>query len=176
MQIKKFYIQVLGRVICSKSTFLNESALSRLGHWWLIFNHCKSAHFLFLCNLYWVKFLLYVKKGLSLASRKSQFFNLLTNWIIRLLLLGGDIYPNPGPQFVDLSITGHQISFLCNCTKQWVHLKCSQITTKDYNNSWYCTLYSTFNHKTQKNTTSSKSFFNLLQLNANGIHNKTNKI
>ena len=60
--------------------------------------------------------------------------------------------------------------------KHWVHLKCSQITTKDYNNSWYCTLHSTFKHRTQTNTTSSKNFLKVLQLNANGIHNKKDEI
>ena len=57
-----------------------------------------------------------------------------------------------------------------------MHLKCSQIRTKDYNNSWYCTIHSTFNHRTQTNTTSPKNFLKVLQLNANGIRNKTNKI
>ena len=38
------------------------------------------------------------------------------------------------------------------------------------------TLYSTFNHKTQMNTTSLKNYFKVLQLNANGIRNKTDKI
>ena len=36
-----------------------------------------------------------------------------------------------------------------------MHLKFSQIT-KDYNNLWYCTLHSTFNHRTQTNTISPK--------------------
>ena len=51
-----------------------------------------------------------------------------------------------------------------------------QNTTKEYNNSWCCTLHSTFNHRTQMNTTSPKNFFEVLQLNANGICNKTYKI
>ena len=57
-----------------------------------------------------------------------------------------------------------------------MHLKCSQITTKDYNNSWYCTLHSTFNRRTQTNTTSPKNFLKVVQLNANGIRNKTDEI
>ena len=97
VQIKKVCVQVLGRGICSKSTCLNESALLRLGHWWLIFNHYKLAYFCFLSDLYRVKLLLYpVRKDLSLASWDSQFFSLHTNWMIRLLLLGGNIHPNPG--------------------------------------------------------------------------------
>ena len=39
-----------------------------------------------------------------------------------------------------------------------------------------CKLHSTFNHRTQTNTTSPKSFLKVLQLNANGICNKTDKI
>ena len=183
-QIKKVRVQVLSRGICSKSTFLNESALSRLGHWWLIFNHYKLAHFCFLSDLYWVELSLYlVGNESSLVFGESRFFSLLTNWIIRLLLLGGDIHPNPGPQshkwICDIClkhITKHQTSILCNYTKHWIHLKCSQITTKDYNNLWYCTFHSTFKHKTQTNTTSPKNLFKVLQLNANGICNKTDEI
>ena len=138
-------------------SFLNESALSRLGHWWLIFNHYKLAHFYFLSDLYWVELLLYlVRKSSSLDSWDSQFFSLITNWMIRLLLLGGNIHPNPEPQTYQLvcdiclkPMTKHQTSILCNYTKHWVHLKCSQITTKDDNNSWYCTLPSTFKHRIQ---------------------------
>ena len=181
-QIKKVRVQVLGRGL--KNIFLNGPASSRLGHRWLIFNHCKLPHFCFLSNLYWVKLLLYpVRKDSSLASRDSQFFSLLTNWMIRLLLLGGDIHPNPGPQthkwVCDIClkpITKHQTSISCNYTKYWVHLKCFQITTKDYNNSWYCTLHRTFNHRTQTNTTSPKNFLKVLQLNGNATRNKTNKI
>ena len=100
------------------------------------------------------------------ASQESQSFSLLTNWMIRLLLLGGNINPNPGSQthkwVGDIClkpITKHQTSIFCNYTKHWVHLKCSQITTKNYNNSWYCTLRSTFNHRTQMNTTSHQKTF-----------------
>ena len=50
------------------------------------------------------------------------------------------------------------------------------ITTKDNNNSCYCTLHNTFNHRTQMNTTAQKNFFKILQLNANGIHNKTDQV
>ena len=77
-----------------KSTFQNESASSRLGLWLLIINHYKLAHFCLLSNLYWVKLLLYPMRK---DSWESQFFSLLTNWMIRLLLLWGDIHPNPGP-------------------------------------------------------------------------------
>ena len=45
-----------------------------------------------------------------------------------------------------------------------------------YNNLWYCTLHSTFKHRTQIITTSSKNFFKVLQLNSNGIRNKTDEI
>ena len=183
-QIKKVCVQVLGRGICFKSTFLNESSSLRLGQWWLIVNHYKLAHFCFLSDLYQVELLLYpVRKDLFLASRDCQFFSLHTNWMIRLLLLAGKIHPNPGLQtnkwVCDIClkpITKHQTSILCNYTKHWVHLKCSQITTKDYNYSWYCTLHSTFNCKTQMNTTLPKNFLKVLQLNANGIHNKTDDI
>ena len=103
--------------------------------------------------------------------------------MIRLLLLGANIHPNPGPQthkwVCDIRfkpIIKHQTSILCNYTKCWVHLKYFLITTKNYNNSWYCTLHSTFNHKTQTNTTSLKNFLKVLQLNANGICNKTDEI
>ena len=91
-------------------------------------------------------------------------------------------YPNLGPKkykwVCDIclkSITKHQTFILCSGTKHWVHLKCSQIT-KDYNNLWYCTLCSTFNHRALINTTSPKNFLKVLQLNANGIHNKTDEI
>ena len=130
-QIKKIRVQIFGSGICSKSTFLNESASLRLGHWWLIFNHYKSARFCFLFDLYWVNLLLYpVRKDSSLASRDSQYFSLLTNWMIRLLLLGGDIHSNPGLKThkwaCDIClkpITKHQTSILFNYTKHWVHLK-----------------------------------------------------
>ena len=59
-QIEKLHLQVLGRGICFEITFLSESALLRLGHWWLIFNHYKLAHFCFLSDLYWVELLLYL--------------------------------------------------------------------------------------------------------------------
>ena len=103
--------------------------------------------------------------------------------MIRLLLLGDNINSNFGPQthkwVCDIClkpITKHQTFILCNYTKHWVHLKCSQITTKDYNNSCYCLFHSTFKHRTQKNATSPNNFFKVLQLNANGIHNKTDEI
>ena len=124
-QIIKVRFQVLGRGICSKSTFLNDSASSRLGYLWLVFNHCKLAHFCFLSDLYWDKLLLYpVRKDLFLTSRDSQSSSLLTKWMIRLLLLGGEIHPNPGPQapkwVCDIClkpITKHQTSILCYYTK-----------------------------------------------------------
>ena len=98
-QIKKVRVEVLGRGICSKSTFLIYSASLRLRYWWLIFSHYKLAHFCFLSNLYWVKLLLYpFIKDLSLASWKRQYFNLLTIWMIRLLFFGSDPHPNPGSQ------------------------------------------------------------------------------
>ena len=50
-----------------------------------------------------------------------------------------------------------------------------QTTTKDYN-SWCCTLYSTFIYRTQTNTALRKNFLKILQLNANGICNKTDEI
>ena len=56
-QIKKVCFQVLSRGIYSKNTFLNESA-SKIGHWWLIFNHYKLAHFFFLSDHYGMKLLL----------------------------------------------------------------------------------------------------------------------
>ena len=103
--------------------------------------------------------------------------------MIKLLFLGGNVHPNPGPQThkcvcnISLKrITKHQTSILCNYIKHWVHLKCFKITTKDYNNSWCCTFYSTFTHRAQTNTTSPKNFLKVLQLNANYIRNKTDKI
>ena len=131
-----------------------------------------------------MKLLLYlVRKDLSLASWESQFFSLLTNWMIRLLLFGGNIHPNPGPQthkwVCDIClkpIIKHQASILCNYTKHWVHLKSSQIITRDYNKPLYCTFHCTFNHKTQTNTTSPKNFVKVLQLNANNICNKTDEL
>ena len=124
-----------------------------------------------------------MRKGLSLASRESQFFSLLTNWMIRLLLLESNMHPNPGPQthkwVCDIClkpITKHQTSILCNYTKHWMHLKFSQITTKVYNYSCYCTLHSTFNHRAQTNTASPKNFIRVLQPNANEICNKIDEI
>ena len=103
--------------------------------------------------------------------------------MIRLLLLGGDIHLNPGPQthiwVSDIClkpITKHQTSVLCNYIHKAFNLKCSKITAKDYNNSWYCTLHSTFKNRTQTNTTLPKNFLKVLQLNANGICNKTDEI
>ena len=124
-QIKKVRVQVLGGGICSKSTFLNESASSRLGQRWSIFNYYKLTHFCFLSDFYRVELLLYpMRKDSSLASRDSQFFSLLTNWMFRLLLLWGNIHPNPGPQtrkwvceICLKSITKHQTFILCNYTK-----------------------------------------------------------
>ena len=126
-QVSHRCVKVLGRGICLKSTFLNESALSMLGHCWLTFNHYKLAHFCFLSDLYWARFLLYlVRKDLSLASQDNQFFSLFTNWMIKLLLLRGNIHPNPGPQTHILvcdicfkPIAKHQTSILCNYTKYW---------------------------------------------------------
>ena len=56
-KIKQVRVQVFGRGICSKSNFLNNSASSTLGHWWLIFNHYKLAQLCFLSDLYWVELL-----------------------------------------------------------------------------------------------------------------------
>ena len=50
------------------------------------------------------------------------------------------------------------------------------MTIKDYNKSWYCTQYTTFNHGTQMSTTSPKNFLKVPPLNANHICNKTNEI
>ena len=124
-RLKKIRVQVLGRDICLKSTFLRESALLRLEHWSFVFNHYKLDYFYFQSDLYQVELLLYlVRKELSLASRDSQFFCLLTNWFIIFLLLGGDIHPNPGPQthkcVCDIClkpITKHQTSILYSYTK-----------------------------------------------------------
>ena len=127
-QIKKVCVQVLGRGICSKNTFLNESALLRLGHWWSILNHYKLAHFCFLSDLYRVKLLLYpVRKYSSLASRDSQFFSLHTNWMIRLLLLGCDLHPNPGHKH-----TNGLVTFVSNLSLNIKHL--FYVTTQS---TWY---------------------------------------
>ena len=117
-QIKKVRIQVLGRSICLKSTFLTESASSRLRLWWLIFNHYKLAHFCFLSDLDWVKPLLYlVRKDLSLAFWDTQFFSLLTNWMIRLLLLGATY-----TQTLDHKHTNGFVTFVSNLSVNIKHL------------------------------------------------------
>ena len=46
----------------------------------------------------------------------------------------------------------------------------------NHKNLWYCTLHSTFKHRTQMNTTSPKNFLKVLQLNPNGICNKTDEM
>ena len=78
-QIKKVHVQVLDRGICSKSTFLSESASSRLSYRWLIFNHYKVAHFCFLPYLYWIELLLYLVRKDSSQTHShyhhSQYLN-----------------------------------------------------------------------------------------------------
>ena len=149
----------------------------------MIFNHYKLAHFCSLSDLYRVELLLYpLRKDSSLASRDSQFFSLLT-LNDQIVASWGRHTPKPWkPQthkwVCDIClkpITKHQTFILYNYTKHWVHLKCFQITAKDYNSSRYFTLQSIFKYRTQTNTTSPKKFFKVLQLNANEICNKTDE-
>ena len=98
--------------------------------------------------------------------------------MIRLLLLGGNIHPNPGPQ-----------------THKWVCDICLKLIIKHLFYELYKTLgafkrlpnnnkglqqlthdivhfTALFNRRTQTNT---NPLFKVLQLNSNGIHNKTNE-
>ena len=100
-----------------------------------------------------------------------------------MLSLKTGIHPKPGPQthicVCDIClklITKHQISILCKYKKHWMHLKRFQNYNKRLPQLKGYTLHSTFNHRTQTNITSPKSFLKVLQLNANGICNKTDKI
>ena len=57
-----------------------------------------------------------------------------------------------------------------------MHLNAPKLQQRTTATQWYCTLHSTFNHKTQTNIISPKNFLEILQLNANGIHNKTDEV
>ena len=157
-QSKKVRVRVLGRGTHSKSWLQspNEPAYPRLEHWWMYSIHHKLAH----CHFPSVPgrmghpfHPLEADPSLTLRSQPSR----LPLWLVLLLLLGGDIHPNPGPQthpniwvcdiwvcdICHKPITKRQVSVLCNYTKHWVHLKCTQITAKDHNKSWCCMLHNT---------------------------------
>ena len=115
---------------------------SRLGHWWLIFNHYKFSHFCFPSYLYWVEPLLYLERKVSfLAFPESLFFSSPT-WKIK-----------------------HQASILCK--QHGVHLKCSQITTTHGAAHFTALLaikYNQLNNQKQHHQITFLKFFNSMQM------------
>ena len=60
-----------------------------------------------------------------------------------LLLISGDIHPNPGPVFpcsvCSLNVSKSTWSFLCSSCNLWTHLKCSNLPNpRSYTPSWSC--------------------------------------
>ena len=69
----------------------------------------------------------------------------LSPWVPMLLLLGGDVETNPGPTTYTCktNINKRQTSIQCNNrSKHWIHLKCSGIQLKEYNQTFTCSLHS----------------------------------
>jgi hypothetical protein len=68
-------------------------------------------------------------------------------WLAAKLLLSGDVEENPGPRvwtciICDKQITNRQTSFRCNYEDHWVHQKCTNTNTRQYTNSWVCSIHS----------------------------------
>ena len=95
-----------------------------------------------------------------------------------LLLLAGDIHPNPGPQRYPCAVCKYDCTYQhhsVRCTKcrHWVHLHCSSLpNTHAYPQKWIC--------PTCKNTPQPSPLLpntlNILQLNAGGIKTKHGEI
>ena len=92
----------------------------------------------------------------------------------------GEHTPKPRTTNIQIGLwSKHNIKHLFYVTTQSIGSKEQRkiIThNKALQHSWYCTLHSTFNHRTQTNTTSPKNFLKVLQLNANNICRKTDEI
>ena len=123
-------------------------------------------------------------------------------FLLSLLLLSGDVHPNPGPTtkfpcaVCTKNVTSRGVSYLCNRCNGWVHSKCSTLTNaRQYRTNWICNscLAPPATQPTPATqppapqlpptppspaTTPNQqprgddSTFNILQLNANGIGNK----
>ena len=104
-------------------------------------------------------------------------------WAGVLLLQGGDIEVNPGRTqkiificaICKSEITNRQRSLRCNpntphIDKHWLHQKCTEITAKQYTESWTCRLHKN-NNTHHKNKT-----LNILQININGIHKQQQEL
>ena len=84
----------------------------------------------------------------------------LSPWVPMLLLLGGDIERNPGPptyicRICHLIINKRQTSIQCNTkSKHWIHLKCSGIRLREYDQSFHCNLH--LDHETSTDNQSSE--------------------
>ena len=74
---------------------------------------------------------------------------LLCHLILFLLLMGGNVHPNPGPIF-PCSVCARNVTWqgksvqCCACSK-WVHLRCSQLSLSKFralgsSHSWSCPL------------------------------------
>ena len=67
--------------------------------------------------------------------------------ILLLLLMSGNVYPNPGPVFPCFvcagNVTWRGKSVQCSTCSKWVHLRCSQLSLSkfralDSSHSWSC--------------------------------------
>ena len=106
-----------------------------------------------------------------------------------LLLLAGDVHPNPGPPRYPCSVcfknvTSQGTSYLCTRCSHWVHSKCSCLrNVADYHraNGWICRTppqpRAPFPPPSPAHMpTISDKTFNILQWNANGIGNKQTEL
>lgn len=105
----------------------------------------------------------------------------LANFLLLLLLQAGDVETNPGPTTYTCHICHKQItrihaSIQCNTCTRWIHQKCSDLQNlQDYTNTWTCKTCPT-QSTTTKIKVDSKHSLNILQLNINGIQNKTTEL
>ena len=113
-----------------------------------------------------------------------------------LLLMAGNIHPNPGPTakypcpVYTRDVTTRGVSYQCTRCSGWLHAKCSRLlNAAQYwrNKDWTCDPCSA--SKTKQSTSpppstpapsaeqiSDDSIFNILQFNANGIGNKLREL
>ena len=108
--------------------------------------------------------------------------------LFMLLQMSGDVHPNPGPAtkypcpVCACNITSRGVSYQCNRCSGWVHTKCSGLlNASQYRRSsdWACGPCSTPPPPPTPTPPTDKksddSTFNVLQLNANEIGNKTDR-